>query len=199
MQLVIIRHGESVANAQCILQGHSEHSLSELGRQQAHTLSKRLIKRQISFDIVYSSDLARAVETTEILVNKLKIPSNKIIYTKLLREHALGTFEGVKYDDLSPEGKKLFQEVLDIPSKRFPGGESINDYVSRLNVFLRILDNLDPPPKSVLIVAHGGTLYQLLIRIWKLIPHIDGWFKNCSMTVVEQRNDTEWELITLNE
>ncbi|MFX0208119.1 MAG: histidine phosphatase family protein [Candidatus Hodarchaeota archaeon] len=106
MQLVIIRHGESVANAQRILQGHSDYSLSELGRQQAQALSKRLIKKQISFDIVYSSDLARAVETTEILARELKIPSNKIIYTKLLREHALGTFEGFKYDDLSPEGKK---------------------------------------------------------------------------------------------
>lgn len=199
MQLVIIRHGESVANAQRILQGHSEYSLSELGRQQAHTLSNRLIKRAFSFDVVYSSDLARAVETTEILANQLKIPSNKINYTKLLREHALGTFEGVKYDDLSPERKKVFQEVLEFPSKKFPGGESIHDYVSRLKAFLRILDNLDPPPKSVLIVAHGGTLYQLLIRIWKLIPDIDGWFTNCSMTIVEQRNDAKWVLISLNE
>jgi probable phosphoglycerate mutase len=162
-------------------------------------LSKRLIRKQFSFDIVYSSDLARAVETTKILADNLQIPSTKIIYTKLLREHALGTFEGVKYTDLSPERKNLFQEVLENPSKRFPGGESINDYVSRLKAFLYILDNLDPPPQSVLIVTHGGTLYQLLIRIWKVIPDIDGWFKNCAMTLVEQRNATEWELITLNE
>ena len=199
MQLVIIRHGESVANAQRILQGHSEYSLSEHGRQQAHALNQRLKRKQFSFDILYSSDLARAVETTKILADSLQIPPTKIIYSELLREHALGTFEGVKYDDLSPERKKLFQEVLEIPSKKFPGGESINDYVSRLKAFLSILDNLDPPPKSVLIVAHGGTLYQLLIRIWKLISDLNGWFKNCSMTVVEQRSATEWELITLNE
>ena len=62
MQLVITRHGESVANAQGILQGHSEHPLSELGRQQAQELSKRLIEKGFSFDLVYSSDLVRAVE-----------------------------------------------------------------------------------------------------------------------------------------
>ncbi|EKU22162.1 phosphoglycerate mutase, partial [Nannochloropsis gaditana CCMP526] len=78
----IIRHGESTGNRQGILQGQRDYPLTDTGRQQAQETGRRL-RQDASlqdletgdvscfFDRIYSSDLTRAKNTAEIIVEEL--------------------------------------------------------------------------------------------------------------------------------
>ena len=64
-ELVLIRHGESTANATGVWQGQLEFPLSEEGRRQARLAGRALAGE--AFDGLYSSPLSRAYETAEII------------------------------------------------------------------------------------------------------------------------------------
>ena len=63
MRLLLIRHGESTANAEGRWQGHADFSLSERGRRESERLAERLAAWPI--DALYTSPLRRARETEE--------------------------------------------------------------------------------------------------------------------------------------
>lgn len=67
--LTLVRHGQTDSNKSQILQGHMDTLLSETGREQVSRLSSYLSSLGVSFDLVFSSDLTRALETAEIIVN----------------------------------------------------------------------------------------------------------------------------------
>jgi len=73
VKIILIRHGESEANRQRIIQGHQDSPLSELGMRQAEEMGDFLLENGYSFDSVYSSDLTRAKTTAEIICKKLHI------------------------------------------------------------------------------------------------------------------------------
>lgn len=85
MRILLVRHGQSVANAKRISQGNKDKwtdtSLSEKGRDQARKVSERLKKEQV--DMIYSSDLKRAKETAKI-INKFH--NAKINFDSRLRD-----------------------------------------------------------------------------------------------------------------
>ena len=60
-KVVIIRHGQSIANAQGICLGHTDWDLTDLGREQARIAAEHLKNEKI--DAIYSSDLIRAYNT----------------------------------------------------------------------------------------------------------------------------------------
>ena len=167
LQLTFIRHGQSTANAEGILQGHSDYPLSQLGKEEAIAVGKQLKQENFSFDRIYSSDLRRAVETTELIAQELGWPKNTIIFTDLLREHSLGVYEGKVFNELSMEKKKFLQETWDIPDRKLPEGESVNDYLQRLGEFMSELEDIVPQLESILIITHGGSIYHLLKNLWQ--------------------------------
>jgi broad specificity phosphatase PhoE len=91
-RVYLVRHGETEWNATRKVQGHSDVSLSEKGREQARLLSKRLASEK--FDCFYSSDLDRAVETARILAAPHNLDVN---VTSDLRELNFGTWEGMHF------------------------------------------------------------------------------------------------------
>ncbi|MBI4162713.1 MAG: histidine phosphatase family protein [Candidatus Aenigmarchaeota archaeon] len=101
MKLIIVRHGESLANTQMLFEGSSHGELTELGIQQAKKVGLRLKNEKI--DIAYVSDLKRAQDTSaEILKFHVDTP---VIPTEELRERHYGTLESVERD--------IYQHVCD--------------------------------------------------------------------------------------
>ena len=62
-KIYFIRHGESLGNAARKILGHTDLDLSELGYRQAFATAEHL--KDIHIDVIYSSDLMRAMHTAE--------------------------------------------------------------------------------------------------------------------------------------
>ena len=74
--LVLIRHGQSLWNAENKFTGWTDIGLSEKGIKEAQDAGKKL--ENVSFDVVHTSALIRAQKTAEIIIEKNK---NNTIYS----------------------------------------------------------------------------------------------------------------------
>ena len=81
MNIYLLRHGQTNINRHGKYQSAVDKDLNEVGRRQAELLGKRL--KNHSIDILYSSDLKRVVETSEIIN---KYINSEIIVKKEFRE-----------------------------------------------------------------------------------------------------------------
>ena len=64
-KIIVVRHAQSLANEKGIFIGHMDMDLSELGKKQAELLGKYLLDKAFPIDVIYSSDLSRAMKTAE--------------------------------------------------------------------------------------------------------------------------------------
>lgn len=148
MKLFITRHGETEENKLGILQGHMPGQLSKEGIDQAKALAHRL--KDEYFDVIYSSDLKRVVDTTqEIMVYH---QDKKLVFTKELRERDFGELTGKTRQELQAESG------LDVEPKQ---GESKVAFFERAK---KVLQDLlaKHETETVLLVCHGG-IGQLII------------------------------------
>ena len=98
MQLFLVRHGETNWNKEKRFQGWAPIPLNETGKAQARELGKYL--SNYSFQFVASSDLLRARETTQIIVNSINY-KGRIRFYKGLRELNAGVFQGLTEQEFS--------------------------------------------------------------------------------------------------
>lgn len=195
MRMVLVRHGQSEANAIGMLQGWMDSPLTEKGRNQARRLGQVMKNAGDYFDYIYSSDLSRASETAKIIGEILDNPSIKL--THLLREMDLGIFTGKIRNELDSEEEFLLENAWQDYSKRIPNGESINEFISRLKKLLKLIESLNPQPRSLLIVTHGGSLYHILKSILKVFPVTTEWLENCRINEIV-KTSTKWRMVTFN-
>ncbi len=157
--LYLVRHGESIYNAEGRIQGHQDIALSELGAKQAKLIAARLASER--FDAIYSSDLVRASATADIIATRHNLP---VYTTTLLRESKLGIIEGLtraEIDDrFPPEANEWLWNPL---SARPPGAESIQDVIDRARQFLDETLPKHSDGSQLLIVGHGGSLRGVII------------------------------------
>lgn len=133
-------HGTTVDNEKGIASGWSDTKLSELGKKQSIELRK-LIKGK-KFDIVFCSDLRRAVDSAYLTF----CDSVQIIQDKRLRECNYGKLTRAKSEKVD----SLYLKNIDKP---FPNGESCKDVEKRVRSFLNDLLR-KYSGKNIAIVAH---------------------------------------------
>ena len=151
----LVRHGETTANAEGILQGQSDFPLSAAGRRQAACLASRLAGK--SFDVLFTSDLSRALDTAETIA-----AGRPVICTPLLREWGFGDWQGRKIEDLRREFPREFGLfAADSPLFVPPGGESAAAFRARAAEVLKRLA-AEHAGETLLCVTHGGLLKQML-------------------------------------
>jgi broad specificity phosphatase PhoE len=148
MRIILIRHGQTDANKKEIIQGWLDLKLNETGIKQAKLLAKRLKSEDI--DVFYSSDLKRAVMTTEEL--KKFHPSAPWVKSSIIRERNFGRLEGVYV--------KYYHELLKcygLKNYEFrpPFGESYQDVRRRAEIFFREIKRKHKN-QNVVVVAHGA-------------------------------------------
>lgn len=164
-KLYVVRHGQTAHNRDDIVSGQVDPPLTKQGEKQAEGAKIKLAN--VHFDEVYSSDLKRAVQTAEIIFGK-SVPSEHQLAQ--LRERDFGKIEGKPGQHLRRlrEGQ---QEIYDsLPHdkrwefKHAPDMES--DYELSLR-FVKALKKIasENIGKTMLVVAHGGTLRTMLIKL----------------------------------
>ncbi|MGA7833644.1 MAG: histidine phosphatase family protein [Acidimicrobiales bacterium] len=186
-RLLLIRHGECVANALGLAGGPiGDGGLTELGRHQAMALARRLaITRELSnAGAFYTSTLPRAIETGEILFPVIN-PGLVAVRDEDLCELAVGEADGLTWAEVQAR-YQLPDWDVDPSQRNVPGGESLLDFFARCEgAFERIVG--DHPDQLVVMVVHGGVIeqamkvYQGLSGGTRLRPRIE----NCSMTEIE--------------
>ena len=93
--LYLVRHGETVDNANQIMQGQTQGELNENGIRQAQEVSEAWKDRPI--DVVIASDLKRSIDTARIIAEPHGL---EVVTTPLLRERDWGGFTGRFIPDL---------------------------------------------------------------------------------------------------
>ncbi|HLE49711.1 MAG TPA: histidine phosphatase family protein [Patescibacteria group bacterium] len=133
-------HGTTTDNEKGISSGWFNVDLSEKGIKQSVDLKDQTKDKK--FDIVFCSDLIRAVHSAELTFKGI-VP---IITDARLRECNYGEYNAKPSELVEP----MQEENI---TKRFPAGESYEDVKTRITDFLEFLrKNYDG--KSVAIVAH---------------------------------------------
>lgn len=138
--LYLVRHGETVDNANHIMQGQTQGELNDNGIKQAEELAERLKGEPI--DTFVSSDLQRSIHTCELIA----APHEKAVTTtSLLRERDWGAFTGKHIPSLAN---------LNDPSLWPDDIESLEALKARAKEFLTWLKE-EYADKKVLAVGHG--------------------------------------------
>lgn len=188
MPVILMRHGQSEGNLRRIFQGSLDYPLTELGREQAGQVGLWLAGRGIRFDSIYSSPLSRAADTARIIGEATGAP--EVSHFADLREIHGGQLEGLTSEECNARfpgyaGRGLPQGA-DFSEY---GGESYEQINARIAGFIAHIQAEHPEPQSIAIVAHGGTLYQLLKQWcgWPAPRHFFVAMSNCVMLCLEQR------------
>ena len=160
MKFILIRHGETYANAlyntnKRILIGALDQPISQLNEVGIHQAKKtKALLENYVVDEVYSSDLGRTKQTASII-----FPNKNIQYTSLLRERSLGSDEGKLVEEVFSRDdvwkyhvNTEDDSIEDCLNKKVTDGESYIDVMNRCKKFLSQFDvNED---KTVAIIAH---------------------------------------------
>lgn len=125
--------------------------LTEQGRAQAAALARRLRAEAQTLDVLYSSVLARSVETAEIIAPSFGL--NDVVQDCDLCELHPGDCDGGDWDDQVRVRGTGGEWDPDQPMS--PGGESLRDFDTRVRTALARLMDLHAG-ESVAIVTHGG-------------------------------------------
>jgi broad specificity phosphatase PhoE len=176
----LVRHGESTWNAVRRVQGNHEGvGLSELGRQQAALLGKRL--RGMEFSSVFCSSTERARETALIALGG----DRRITFMDDLREISFGEWEGLLVSELQERYPGKLERWFRAPSKvEIEGAEPFGEFHERAS---RTVDGIiDSTEGDILIVSHGGIICAWLTHVLGMSPD-DIWsfsLPNTSLTTV---------------
>ncbi|MFC0180679.1 2,3-diphosphoglycerate-dependent phosphoglycerate mutase GpmB [Thorsellia kenyensis] len=183
----LVRHGETVWNAERKIQGQLDSPLTAEGISQAHWVAKRA--KSLGITHLYSSDLGRAVQTASIIAQPLKL---EVITDRRWRELNMGILEGRCIDDLSDKENAMRRAPLSgALDARILEGESMQEMANRLHQALNDLKSL-PKGSIPLVICHGLALGCLIGTIMGLPAHAPRRIRlrNCSLSRVDyQKSD----------
>lgn len=189
MQLVLIRHGESVWNKENLFTGWTDVDLSEKGRAEAAEAGRSLKAEGFEFDKCYTSYLKRAIHTANIVMETMDLEWIDVAKSWKLNERHYGALQGLNKaetaakfgeeqvtlwrrsynvrppaldpsDERCPSGEARYRKLSD---KECPLTESLEDTVARVIPYYKseILEDMKAG-KKVVVVAHGNSLRALV-------------------------------------
>ncbi|MFQ2823134.1 MULTISPECIES: histidine phosphatase family protein [Aeromonas] len=152
MELVVIRHAETQANAEGRYQGALDIGLNDDGVCQISLLAEEVAVTQPPFDRLLASPLLRTRECAAILSRQLGLP---VEVAPAFRERDVGLFEGLTQTEARARYLKLWARNI---TRRWaeapPGGETIDEAIARVSQGLTALAST-MQGERVLLVAHG--------------------------------------------
>jgi 2,3-bisphosphoglycerate-dependent phosphoglycerate mutase len=161
--LLLLRHGQATHHIEHRVGGSYDDDLTALGREQAARLAAR-VAAEYKLDRLFASTLKRAAQTAEAVAVAVAAACGvRPTFDDRLREMASGAAAGLKRDEAArrfptpPGGWKLYSSI--------PAGESPLDVFRRVAEFylqLRDRGAAEFPEGTVAVVAHGGTLRDLV-------------------------------------
>ncbi|MBQ7897974.1 MAG: histidine phosphatase family protein [Clostridia bacterium] len=190
-RLILIRHGESVANSRDMFAGHLDIDLHPNGEKQAQ-ITAEYIRDNFKVDKVYSSDLKRAYFTGKAVADLLGM---EVIKHRGMREIGAGKWDGMIFRDIIREYKDDYTVWLnDIGNAKCTGGESVRALGERImNTLTEIAEKEEG--KTVVVATHATPIRVSCSIITKgSVDEMNNvsWPSNASVSVYEY-DSGKWE------
>jgi len=201
-RVVLIRHGEATCNVEGVVGGYKGCTgLSRTGQHQAQLLRTRLDKTDELGGVaaLYSSVLARAVETARIIAPRIGDGTAAVTDCDLCELHP-GEADGLTWSEFRVRyGEPDFD--TDPDTVVAPGGESWSSFVSRAsNAVQRLVRS--HRGELVVLVCHAGVIESTLLAF---LPVAAGRGRlglptaHTSLTEWELGDDDRWRLVRYND
>lgn len=182
LQVYLVRHGETVWNAERRIQGQSDSPLTEKGEQQAWQVGERV--KQLGITHIIASDLGRTRRTAEIIADACGC---SVTLDPRLRELNMGVLEKRPLDGLTAEEEQWRATLVNgTEGGRIPEGESMTEMATRMHAALNACLDL-PAGSRPLLVSHGMALGALVSTILGLPAYAERRLRlrNCSLSRVD--------------
>lgn len=197
--VLLIRHGQSRGNAERRFGGHTATPLSSRGRNQAQKTAHTL--KSESLTAIYSSDLARAMETAAPLSKLTGLPVHG---TTAFRERSVGIMEGLTFEDAAQQHPEQYAALLRRDFEHvLVGGESYRQLLDRAR---QKLDDIIEENRGgrIAVFSHTGTICILALHLMGALdaPELKPvWISsaNCGITRFELRDDGFVRVLVLND
>jgi len=190
--LVLLRHGQSTWNELNLFTGWHDVPLSAKGEKEADDAGRTMRATGLHFDIVYTSLLARAIETNRRALRELNHSAVSIVQDWRLNERHYGALQGLDkkettkrhgveqtqlwrrsydvapppVDHSSPEHPANDPRYAHIDPALLPATECLKDVVARVVPFWQeVLVSRLQRGNHVLVVAHGNSLRALVMHL----------------------------------
>lgn len=165
-ELLLVRHGQSTANAKGIWQGQMEFPLSGRGRVQASLAGRSLSGEP--FEGLYSSPLSRAFETAEIIRDRIGF-TGEVVPFDGLSERRGGILEGLTWVEQEQQNPDLAKKFLAIPEEErweLVGAETDEEVIARFEEAISSIRALHPDGSRIVVVSHGGVMRAFLVKLF---------------------------------
>src|SRR4026209_2055938 len=197
--VLLIRHGQSKGNAERRFGGHTATPLSARGRNQAEDTARTL--KSESLTAIYSSDLARAMETAKPLANMTGLT---VQGTNAFRERDVGVMEGLTFEDAAQQHPEQYAALL---RRDFDyvlsGGESYRQLLDRAR---QKLDEIIEEHRGgkIAVFSHTGTICILALLLMGALdaPELKPvWISSayCGITRFVLRDDGFVRVLNVND
>ena len=194
-RLILIRHGQSLWNAENRFTGWVDSPLSERGIQEARKAGKLIKEFNIDIEEAFTSFLSRAIDTLNFLLKELDKNNLIINKTWYLNERHYGSLTGLNKEETKQKiGESLFLKYRrswdiapppmeknnknislfgslnkTIPVDKVPNTESLKDTHDRvIKYYNETISNIFKKNNVVIIVAHGNSLRALCKYLFKI-------------------------------
>jgi broad specificity phosphatase PhoE len=196
-KVYFIRHGETDANRDRIIQGTMDYKLSEEGEKQIAQLGKRFAK--VHIDKIYSSPLSRTVKTALAVMNGRNI---ELVKDEGFIEFDFGLCQGLSHSEIAARFPEVYESFNNCFYKtQAPEGESYADLYERGWAATQrvVAENKD---KTIVVTSHGGTIRAIILRIlYNDMTRLDDVprIRNTAVFEVDFHDDGSIEIITSND
>ena len=176
MQMVLIRHGESIDDILDCYGGAADYALSDSGKQTAEDVAKSL--HEVAIDRIYSSPLKRAIQTAEAIDSEKRCGITTI--ANLRERNSYGVLSGCNKDDCKEIYGYLLAELNGKPGDYYSdelvlGAEPKSEFDQRVKEALLAVAN-DAQEKeyhSVAVVTHGNATRSIYKNVLNFDKKID--------------------------
>ena len=182
LQVYLVRHGETLWNAERRIQGQSDSPLTDKGETQARQVAERA--KALGITHIITSDLGRTRRTAEIIAD---ICGCDVTLEPRLRELNMGVLERRPLDSLTEEEEGWRRQLVNgTADGRIPEGESMQELSERMHAALAACLEL-PEGSRPLLVSHGMALGCLVSTILGLPAYAERRLRlrNCSISRID--------------
>ena len=176
-RFLLVRHGQTRANADKYVGGSTDDPLTETGHEQARRVADRLSDSMP--EAIYTSPLKRALQTAAHIGSATGV-SPQVVDS--LAEWDAGDWEKLRYSEIPAQPGFKFEHLQD-PDWAPPGGESLGSVQDRVVETVQQLAD-QHPGDNVIIVSHGTALGLLLAKLFH--SNTGAWtqyrLENCSLS-----------------